>query len=81
MLPSMGSWGLQFELQGSDYIVTHLSRMGLAYRYGVQEGDVLLSVNGKDISTTEDVLKLDEDSIYELEFMNQDKERMRFIFE
>ena len=54
---------------------------GRLYRRGVQEGDVLLSVNGKDISTTEDVLKLDEDSIYELEFMNQDKERMRFIFE
>ena len=54
---------------------------GRLYRRGVQEGDVLLSVNGKDISTSEDVLKLDEDSIYELEFMNQDKERMRFIFE
>ena len=54
---------------------------GRLYRRGVQKGDVLLSVNGKDISTTDDVLALDEDSIYELEFMNQDKERMRFIFE
>ncbi len=54
---------------------------GRLYRRGVKEGDVLLSVNGNDISTVDDVLKLDEDSIYELEFMNQDKERMRFIFE
>ena len=54
---------------------------GRLYRRGVQEGDVLLSVNGKDIASTDDVLALDEDSIYELEFMNQDKERMRFIFE
>ena len=54
---------------------------GRLYRRGVQEGDVLLSINGKDISTTDDVLALNEDSIYELEFLNQDKERMRFIFE
>ena len=54
---------------------------GRLYRRGVQEGDVLLSVNGNDISSIDDVLKLEEDSIYELEFMNQDKERMRFIFE
>ena len=61
----------------------HVSALqnGRLYRRGVQKGDVLLSVNGKDISTTDDVLALDEDSIYELEFMNQDKERMRFIFE
>ena len=54
---------------------------GRLYRRGVQEGDVLLSVNGKDIASTDDVLALDENSIYELEFVNQDKERMRFIFE
>ena len=54
---------------------------GRLYRRGVQEGDVLLSVNGNDISSIDDVLKLEEDSIYELEFMNQNKERMRFIFE
>lgn len=54
---------------------------GRLYRRGVQQGDVLLSVNGKDVTTTDDVLALDEDSIYELEFMNQNKERMRFIFE
>jgi S1-C subfamily serine protease len=51
------------------------------YYRGVQDGDVLLSVNGKEVMTTDDVLALDEDSIYELEFMNQEKERMRFIFE
>lgn len=51
------------------------------YRRGIQEGDILLSVNGEDINSTADILALDEDSIYELEFMNKDKERMRFIFE
>ncbi len=54
---------------------------GRLYRRGVKEGDVLISVNGKEVSNTNDVLALEEDSIYELEFMNQDKERMRFIFE
>lgn len=51
------------------------------YRRGIQKGDVLLSVNGEDINSTDDILALDENSIYELEFMNSDKERMRFIFE
>lgn len=54
---------------------------GRLYRRGVKEGDVLISVNGKEVRNTNDVLALEEDSIYELEFMNQDKERMRFIFE
>ena len=54
---------------------------GRLYRRGVQEGNVLLSVNGKEVTSTDDVLALDEDSIYELEFINEDKERMRFIFE
>lgn len=54
---------------------------GRLYRRGVKEGDVLISVNGKEVRKTNDVLALEEDSIYELEFMNQDKERMRFIFE
>ena len=61
----------------------HISAVenGRLYRRGVQEGNVLLSVNGKKVTSTDDVLALDEDSIYELEFINEDKERMRFIFE
>ena len=51
------------------------------FRRGVQDGDVLLAINGEELSTTEDVLKLDENSIYEIEFLNQDNEKMRFIFE
>ena len=51
------------------------------FQRGVKEGDVLLSINGNEISSTEDILGLDEESIYELEFMNKKQERMRFIFE
>ena len=69
------------ELDLSEGVHVSAVQNGRLYRRGVKEGDVLLSVNGIEISTTNDVLALDEDSIYELEFMNQDKERMRFIFE
>ena len=51
------------------------------YRRGIQEGDVLLAVNGKVVTSNEDVIALDEDSIYELTFMNKKGEKMRFIFE
>ena len=51
------------------------------YRRGVQEGDVLLAVNGKEVTSNEDVIALDENSIYELTFMNKKGEKMRFIFE
>ncbi len=51
------------------------------YRRGIQEGDVLISVNGKEVNSTKDIMELNEDSIYELAFMNKNKELMRFIFE
>lgn len=51
------------------------------FRRGVQAGDVLLAVNGKEVSSKADVLALDEDSIYELTFLNKNGEKMRFIFE
>jgi C-terminal processing protease CtpA/Prc len=50
-------------------------------RRGVQPGDVLLAVNGKEVERKSDVLALDEDSIYELTFLNKNGEKMRFIFE
>lgn len=51
------------------------------YNRGVKEGDVLLSINGTELSDVKDVEALDEDYIYEVEFMNSEKEKMRFIFE
>jgi len=51
------------------------------FRRGVQPGDVLLAVNGKEVERKSDVLALDEDSIYELTFLNKNGEKMRFIFE
>ena len=50
-------------------------------RRGVQAGDGLLAVNGKEVSSKADVFALDEDSIYELTFLNKNGEKMRFIFE
>jgi hypothetical protein len=47
----------------------------------VQAGDVLLAVNGNEINSKSEVLALDEESIYELTFLNKNGEKMRFIFE
>jgi S1-C subfamily serine protease len=51
------------------------------FRRGLQTGDVLLAVNGKEINSKSDVLALDEESIYELTFLNKNGDKMRFIFE
>jgi S1-C subfamily serine protease len=51
------------------------------FRRGVQSGDILLAVNGKEVNSKSAVLALDEDSIYELTFLNKNGEKMRFIFE
>jgi Do/DeqQ family serine protease len=51
------------------------------FHRGVQTGDVLLAVNGKEVNSKSDVLALDEESIYELTFLNKNGEKMRFIFE
>ena len=51
------------------------------FRRGVQAGDVLMAVNGKEVNNKSTVLALDEDSIYELTFLNKNGEKMRFIFE
>ena len=51
------------------------------FRRGVQAGDVLLAVNGNEINSKSEILALDEESIYELTFLNKNGEKMRFIFE
>ena len=51
------------------------------FRRCVQAGDVLLAVNGNEINSKSEVLALDEESIYELTFLNKNGEKMRFIFE
>jgi serine protease Do len=48
---------------------------------GIKKGHLLISVNGESISSKDDVLALNEESINELEFMNTNGEKMRFIFE
>jgi Do/DeqQ family serine protease len=51
------------------------------FRRGVQTGDILLAVNGNEVNSKSEVLALDEESIYELMFLNKNGEKMRFIFE
>ena len=51
------------------------------FRRGIQAGDILMAVNGKEVNNKSAVLALGEDSIYELTFMNRNGEKMRFIFE
>lgn len=51
------------------------------FRRGVQAGDILMAVNGKEVNKKSAILALDEDSIYELTFLNKNGEKMRFIFE
>ena len=51
------------------------------FRRGVQTGDILLAVNGNEVNSKSEVLALDEESIYELMFLNKKGEKMRFIFE
>ncbi len=50
-------------------------------RRGIEEGFLLMSINGITIENTDDVLALDIDNIYEIEFADHDNQRLRFIFE
>jgi len=51
------------------------------YSRGIETGDILISINGNSIYDKEDLNKIELNSIFELEFMNQNGEKMRFIFE
>ncbi|MGB0260033.1 MAG: trypsin-like peptidase domain-containing protein [Flavobacteriaceae bacterium] len=48
---------------------------------GIQDGNLITGVNGKNIKSTADLRKWDQESIYELEFMNEKGERIRFFFD
>lgn len=48
---------------------------------GVRNGFVVTRINGNSIQTTDDIKKMKENDIYELEFMNEEGERFRFFFE
>jgi len=51
------------------------------YSRGIETGDILISINGNSIYDKEDLNKIELNSIFELEFMNKNGEKMRFIFE
>ena len=51
------------------------------YSRGIETGDILISINGNSIYDKEDLNKFELNSIFELEFMNKNGEKMRFIFE
>lgn len=48
---------------------------------GIQDGNIITGVNGENIKSTADLRKLDQENIYELEFMNEKGERFRFFFD
>lgn len=41
-----------------DVIISYLSPMGVAYQNGLKKGDVIISINGIDISTIEDIINV-----------------------
>ena len=50
-------------------------------RRGIGQGILIQSINGKEIRSTEDLLKINESEIYEIEFLNKEQERFRFFFD
>ena len=50
-------------------------------RRGIGQGILIQSINGIEIESTDDLRKIEENEIYEIEFMNKDQERFRFFFD
>ena len=50
-------------------------------RRGIGQGILIQSINGATIESTDDLKKIEENEIYEIEFMNEDQERFRFFFD
>jgi Do/DeqQ family serine protease len=50
-------------------------------RRGIGQGILIKSINGIAIESTDDLKKIEENEIYEIEFMNNDQEQFRFFFD
>ena len=50
-------------------------------RRGIGQGILIQSINGTGIESTDDLRKIEENEIYEIEFMNKEQERFRFFFD
>lgn len=50
-------------------------------RRGIGQDILIQSINGIVIKSTEDLKKIEENEIYEIEFMNKGQERFRFFFD
>lgn len=50
-------------------------------RRGIGQGILIQSINGISIASTRDLQDIEENEIYEIEFMNEDQERFRFFFD
>ena len=50
-------------------------------RRGIGQGMLIQSINGIEIQSTENLLKINESEIYEIEFMNKKQESFRFFFD
>lgn len=60
--------------------IANLRNMRLLQR-GIKNGNLILGINGKKIKSTADIRSMNQEDIYELEFMNDEGERFRFIFD
>ena len=50
-------------------------------RRGIGQGILIKSINGIAIESTDDLKKIEENEIYEIEFLNNDQEQFRFFFD
>ena len=50
-------------------------------RRGIGQGILIQSINGTAIESTDDLKKIEESEIYEIEFMNKDQGHFRFFFD
>ena len=57
----------------------YLKFLPAAQRHG--QGMLIQSINGIEIQSTENLLKINESEIYEIEFMNKKQESFRFFFD
>jgi len=50
-------------------------------RRGIGQGILIQSINGTEIQSTDDLQKIEENEIYEIEFITKEQERFRFFFD
>ncbi|MBN2402287.1 MAG: trypsin-like peptidase domain-containing protein [Spirochaetes bacterium] len=54
------NYGMELDVNSmtGDVVISYLSPMGIAYQSGLKKGDIILSLNGNEVSRLEDFIKL-----------------------